>query len=60
MRSLERELIRYDQQLALLFWPPFDQPRRDPGYIGGYPPGMRENGGQYSHASMWAILALPS
>ncbi|SBR50746.1 cyclic beta-1,2-glucan synthetase [Halomonas sp. HL-93] len=58
MRSLERELIRYDQQLALLFWPPFDQPRRDPGYIGGYPPGMRENGGQYSHASMWAILAF--
>tara|TARA_R110001583_G_scaffold60625_1_gene179986 strand:+ start:10450 stop:11508 length:1059 start_codon:yes stop_codon:yes gene_type:complete len=58
MRSLERELILHDEQLALLFWPPFDQPQRDPGYIGGYPPGMRENGGQYSHAAMWAILAF--
>lgn len=58
MASLERELIRHDKQLALLFWPPFDQPLRDPGYISGYPPGMRENGGQYSHASMWAILAF--
>ncbi len=58
MASLERELVRHDEQLALLFWPPFDQPQRDPGYIGGYPPGMRENGGQYSHAAMWAILAF--
>ncbi|TVP42457.1 MAG: glycosyl transferase, partial [Halomonas sp.] len=58
MHSLEHNLIRHNQQLALLFWPPFDQPERDPGYIGGYPPGMRENGGQYSHASMWAILAF--
>ncbi|CAN0545748.1 unnamed protein product, partial [Ectocarpus sp. 12 AP-2014] len=58
MRSLERELILRDEQLALLFWPPFDQPQRDPGYISGYPPGMRENGGQYSHAAMWAILAF--
>ncbi|WP_187774743.1 GH36-type glycosyl hydrolase domain-containing protein [Billgrantia pellis] len=58
MRSLERELIRADPGLALLFWPPFDQPARDPGYISGYPPGLRENGGQYSHAAMWAILAF--
>nr|WP_290835506.1 glucoamylase family protein [Halomonas sp.] len=58
MHSLEQELILHDDQIALLFWPPFDQPERDPGYIGGYPPGMRENGGQYSHASMWAILAF--
>lgn len=58
MASLERTLIRHDQQLALLFWPPFDQPQRDPGYISGYPPGMRENGGQYSHAAMWAIQAF--
>ncbi|SFH82008.1 GH36-type glycosyl hydrolase domain-containing protein [Modicisalibacter xianhensis] len=57
MRSLERKLICVDPGLALLFWPPFDQPARDPGYIGGYPPGLRENGGQYSHASMWVILA---
>ena len=58
MHSLERELILHDPQLALLFWPPFDYPKQDPGYISGYPPGMRENGGQYSHASMWAILAF--
>ncbi|WP_422822266.1 GH36-type glycosyl hydrolase domain-containing protein [Vreelandella alkaliphila] len=58
MHSLERELILHDQQLALLFWPPFNHPKQDPGYISGYPPGMRENGGQYSHASMWAILAF--
>ena len=60
MASLERKLIRHDQQLALLFWPPFDQPQRDPGYISGYPPGMRENGGQYSHAAMWAMQAFAS
>lgn len=58
MRSLERELIRRDPGMALLFWPPFDAPSRDPGYISGYPPGLRENGGQYSHAAMWAILAF--
>ncbi len=58
MRSLEQMLIKRDEQLALLFWPPFDQPQRDPGYISGYPPGMRENGGQYSHAAMWAVLAF--
>ena len=43
--------------LALLFTPPFDRTAHDPGYIKGYPPGLRENGGQYSHAAMWAILA---
>jgi cyclic beta-1,2-glucan synthetase len=41
----------------LLFAPPFDRTPLDPGYIKGYPPGLRENGGQYSHAAMWAILA---
>ncbi|MDB5839118.1 MAG: glycosyl transferase [Herminiimonas sp.] len=58
MASLEKELIRRDDGLALLFWPPFDKTPRDPGYIAGYPPGLRENGGQYSHAAMWAILAF--
>ena len=58
MRSLEKNLIRRDDGLALLFTPPFDQTTRDPGYIRGYPPGLRENGGQYSHAAMWAILAF--
>ncbi len=58
MVSLEKHLIRREAGLALLFTPPFDQMRRDPGYIKGYPPGLRENGGQYSHAAMWAILAF--
>jgi cyclic beta-1,2-glucan synthetase len=58
MASLDRHLIRRDEGLALLFTPPFDKTPRDPGYIKGYPPGLRENGGQYSHAAMWAILAF--
>nr|WP_239024970.1 glucoamylase family protein [Rhodoligotrophos defluvii] len=58
MASLEKHLIRREDGLALLFTPPFDKTPRDPGYIKGYPPGLRENGGQYSHAAMWAILAF--
>jgi cyclic beta-1,2-glucan synthetase len=58
MASLEHHLIRGDDGLALLFWPPFDQTALEPGYIKGYPPGLRENGGQYSHAGMWAIQAF--
>jgi cyclic beta-1,2-glucan synthetase len=58
MASLDRELIRRDDRLALLFTPPFDVAPQDPGYIKGYPPGLRENGGQYSHAAMWTILAF--
>ncbi|RTZ42569.1 glycosyl transferase [Candidimonas sp. SYP-B2681] len=57
MAALEQQLVRHDQQIALLFTPPFDKSERDPGYIKAYPPGLRENGGQYSHAAMWAILA---
>lgn len=58
MASLARHLIRPDEKLALLLAPPFDKTARDPGYIKGYPPGLRENGGQYSHAAMWATLAF--
>ena len=58
MASLETHLVRRDDGLALLFTPPFDKTPLDPGYIKGYPPGLRENGGQYSHAAMWAILAF--
>ena len=58
MASLETQLIRRDDRLALLFTPPFDKTPHDPGYIKGYPPGLRENGGQYSHAAMWAVLAF--
>uniref|UniRef100_UPI0027E56A49 GH36-type glycosyl hydrolase domain-containing protein n=1 Tax=Serratia marcescens TaxID=615 RepID=UPI0027E56A49 len=48
----------YDQGLSLLFSPPFDKLTQNPGYIRGYPPGLRENGGQYTHAAIWAILAF--
>jgi cyclic beta-1,2-glucan synthetase len=58
LASLDRLLIRREDGIALLFTPPFDKTARDPGYIKGYPPGLRENGGQYSHAAMWAILAF--
>ncbi len=58
MAALDRHLIRRAEGLALLFAPPFDRTARDPGYIKGYPPGLRENGGQYNHAAMWAILAF--
>jgi cyclic beta-1,2-glucan synthetase len=58
MTSLQDQLIRRDDGMALLFAPPFDKTPLDPGYIKGYPPGLRENGGQYSHAAMWAIIAF--
>jgi cyclic beta-1,2-glucan synthetase len=58
MASLTEHLIRRDPGLALLFAPPFNTTPLDPGYIKGYPPGLRENGGQYSHAAMWAIMAF--
>ncbi|WP_413728522.1 GH36-type glycosyl hydrolase domain-containing protein [Sodalis sp. RH19] len=58
MAALDRLLIRREDKLALLFTPPFDKTTHDPGYIKGYPPGLRENGGQYTHAAMWAILAF--
>jgi cyclic beta-1,2-glucan synthetase len=57
MASVEHHLIRPDLRLALLFTPPFDRTPLDPGYIKGYPPGLRENGGQYSHAAAWLVLA---
>ena len=44
--------------LALLFTPPFDKTPLEPGYIKGYPAGVRENGGQYSHAAIWSVLAF--
>ncbi|KKC35810.1 glycosyl transferase [Devosia epidermidihirudinis] len=58
MASLQSHLVRPHEGLALLFTPPFDKTPHDPGYIKGYPPGLRENGGQYSHAAMWAIMAF--
>jgi cyclic beta-1,2-glucan synthetase len=44
--------------LALLFTPPFDKTAQEPGYIKGYPPGIRENGGQYTHAAAWSIMGF--
>jgi cyclic beta-1,2-glucan synthetase len=57
MDSVERELLRREHRILLLFSPPFDRTPRDPGYIKGYPPGVRENGGQYTHAAVWSIVA---
>lgn len=58
MNAVKKQLIRFDDQLILLFTPPFDQTPHDPGYIKGYPPGIRENGGQYTHASLWVAWAF--
>ena len=58
MAAVERELILPQEGLALLFTPPFDRTPRDPGYIKGYPPGLRENGGQYTHAALWSVMAF--
>jgi cyclic beta-1,2-glucan synthetase len=58
MAAAEDMLLRTNEQLALLFTPPFDNTLLEPGYIKAYPPGVRENGGQYSHAAMWSVIAL--
>jgi cyclic beta-1,2-glucan synthetase len=58
MAALEEYLVRHDDGLLLLFTPPFDQTPLDPGYIKGYPPGIRENGGQYTHGAIWSVLAF--
>jgi cyclic beta-1,2-glucan synthetase len=58
MAAVERELVRPQDGLALLFTPPFDRTGLDPGYIKGYPPGVRENGGQYTHAALWSVMAF--
>ncbi|MEP6687992.1 MAG: glycosyl transferase family 36, partial [Gemmatimonadales bacterium] len=57
MRSLEEFLVREDARLIMLLMPPFDETPHDPGYIKGYLPGVRENGAQYTHAALWAVLA---
>ncbi len=58
MAAVDQQLIRADDGLALLFAPPFDRTPLDPGYIKGYPPGIRENGGQYTHAAAWSVMAF--
>jgi cyclic beta-1,2-glucan synthetase len=58
MAAVEEYLVHRGQELVLLFTPPFDRTTLDPGYIKGYPPGVRENGGQYTHAAIWAVMAF--
>jgi cellobiose phosphorylase len=58
MDSLDRRLLRREARLVQLLDPPFDQGDLDPGYIRGYVPGVRENGGQYTHAAIWAAMAF--
>lgn len=60
MDSVEKYLIKKDEGLILLFTPPFDNSDLNPGYIKGYVPGVRENGGQYTHAATWVIKAFGS
>ena len=58
MASVEEYLIRRGDGLVILFTPPFDKSKLDPGYIKGYVPGVRENGGQYTHAALWTLIAF--
>lgn len=58
MQSLDEHLIKRDIRAVLLLDPPFDKGALDPGYIKGYVPGVRENGGQYTHAAVWAGMAF--
>jgi cyclic beta-1,2-glucan synthetase len=58
MEAVRAQLVRRDAQVVLLLTPPFDRMAHDPGYIKGYLPGVRENGGQYTHAAIWTVMAL--
>jgi len=58
MAAVEEHLVRREEGLILLFTPPFNGKGLDPGYIKAYPPGIRENGGQYTHAAVWSVIAL--
>jgi len=58
MASLDKYLVRRDLKLIQLLDPPFDSKGPNPGYIRGYVPGVRENGGQYSHAAIWTLMAF--
>jgi cellobiose phosphorylase len=58
MDAVDKRLVRREHSLVQLLDPPFDKSSLDPGYIKGYVPGVRENGGQYTHAAIWAAMAL--
>jgi cyclic beta-1,2-glucan synthetase len=58
MAAVDQQLVRRPDGLILLLTPPFNHPDHDPGYIKGYLPGIRENGGQYTHAATWTLMAF--
>jgi cellobiose phosphorylase len=58
MQSVDDRLVRRDSRIVRLFDPPFDKAPQDPGYIKGYIPGVRENGGQYTHGAIWTAMAF--
>jgi cellobiose phosphorylase len=58
MRAVEQRLVRREDGLIQLFDPPFDKSELNPGYIKGYIPGVRENGGQYTHGAIWTVMAF--
>jgi cyclic beta-1,2-glucan synthetase len=58
MNSVYEHLVRHDARLVQLLEPPFDHSLHHPGYISGYVPGVRENGGQYTHAAIWSVMAF--
>jgi cyclic beta-1,2-glucan synthetase len=58
MAEVDAQLVDRSDNLVKLFTPPFDHTVHDPGYIKAYPPGLRENGGQYTHAAVWSVLAF--
>jgi cyclic beta-1,2-glucan synthetase len=58
MQSADKHLVRKEDGIIQLFNPPFDKSNLNPGYIKGYVPGVRENGGQYTHAAIWLVMAF--
>ena len=58
MEAMDKHLVRRDDSLVQLLDPPFDKSKVNPGYIKGYVPGVRENGGQYTHGAVWAAMAF--
>jgi len=58
MAAVDQRLVRRDKQIIQLLDPPFDKSDLEPGYIKGYIPGVRENGGQYTHAAIWTTMAF--
>ncbi|MBC7499696.1 MAG: cyclic beta 1-2 glucan synthetase, partial [Herminiimonas sp.] len=58
MQAVDRRLVRREESIIQLLDPPFDKSDQNPGYIRGYVPGVRENGGQYTHAAIWTVMAF--